>query len=515
MNAHPVPVVIVGAGPTGIAAATLLAQYGINSVVLERWESIYPQPRAVHLDDEIYRILARLGLAEEFATISRPCRGLRLVEPGPRVLAEFARHASGRHGYPEASMFDQPRLESLLRTNLSRYPPATIRANTEVTALGQAGIGPVRVDYTDRADGSQHSILAQYVLGCDGANSITRDSIGARMIDLRFEQRWLVVDVATETDLGQWEGVHQVCDPHRAATYMRVGTTHHRWEFRLLPGETAEDYRQVDRLHPLIAPWTESVGVDQLKIMRVAEYTFHAQLADRWRDRRVFLLGDAAHLTPPFIGQGMGAGMRDAMNLAWKLAGVLRGQLPDSALETHQAERKAHVRTMIRRAKLMGIAMTAGGQAGSLIRRVVAPRLRALSGRFTTETPPLRRSELVVRAPLRRALAGRLCPNARLQDGRRFDDVAAGRFTVLTSSEPSPAQRAHIEQRGAALVAARPGSELDRWLRRGRCVAAIVRPDATVLRAGRDLSALCDALPASRPRGNPLASHTGESAARK
>jgi 3-(3-hydroxy-phenyl)propionate hydroxylase len=240
--------------------------------------------------------------------------------------------------------------------------------------------------------------------------------------------------------------------------------------------------------------------------MRVAEYTFRAQVADRWRDRQVFLLGDAAHLTPPFIGQGMGAGMRDAMNVAWKLAGVLRGDLPGGVLETYQAERKPHVRTMIRRAKLMGIAMTAGGEAGSLVRRVVAPRLQHLSGLrlpvwdVTTETPPVGRSDLAVRPPLRRTLAGRLCPNARLDDGRRFDDVAAGRFAVVTSTDPSAAQRARVDQRGGVLVVTRPGSELDRWLRRGRSTAAIVRPDATVLSAGHDLSALCAALPASSAR---------------
>ncbi|MBV9140508.1 MAG: bifunctional 3-(3-hydroxy-phenyl)propionate/3-hydroxycinnamic acid hydroxylase, partial [Pseudonocardiales bacterium] len=300
MNGRPVPVVIVGAGPTGIAAATLLAQYGVESLVLERWESIYPQPRAVHLDDEIYRILARLGIADEFARISRLCRGLRLVDRSLRVLAEFGRQARGRHGYPEASMFDQPELESLLRANLGRHPIAIIRGNTEATGLAQDGAGLLRVECTDRVDGGHYCVLAHYVLGCDGANSMTRNSIGATMQDLRFQQRWLVADIATTTDLGQWEGVQQVCDPHRAATYMRVSTTHHRWEFRLLPGETADDYRCIDRLHRLIAPWTRGIGVDQLEIMRVAEYTFRAQVADRWRDRQVFLLGDAAHLTPPF-----------------------------------------------------------------------------------------------------------------------------------------------------------------------------------------------------------------------
>lgn len=505
MSTNAVPVVIIGAGPTGIAAATLLAQYGVECLVLERYGHIYPQPRAVHLDDEIYRILARLGIADEFARISWPCRGLRLVDRDMRVLAEFPRESRGRQGYPEASMFDQPELESLLRTNLGRHPIATIRGNTEVTGLAQDGAGLVRVECTDRVGGGHFSLLASYVLGCDGANSLTRTSIGATMQDLRFEQSWLVVDVAIDADLGQWEGVHQVCDPHRAATYMRVSATHHRWEFQLLAGETADDYRDIERLHPLVAPWTADIPADRLEIMRVAGYTFHAQVADRWRDRRIFVLGDAAHLTPPFIGQGMGAGMRDAMNLAWKLTGVLRGDLPGSVLETYEVERKPHVRTMIRRAKLMGTAMTAGGEAGSLLRRVVAPRLQQLSrlplpiSVGATETPPVGRSDLAVRAPLRRTLGGRQCPNASLDGGHRFDDVAAGRFAIVTSTDPTAAQRAHVDRRGGVLVVTRPGSELDRWLRAGRSTAAIVRPDATVLRAGSDLSALCEALPAFTP----------------
>ncbi len=169
-------------------------------------------------------------------------------------------------------MFDQPQLEGLLRTNLARSSDlVTLRANTEVTRLVQTDAG-VRIEYTDRVTGTAGSVLADYVLGCDGANSLTRTAIGplgTTMEDLDFEQRWLVVDVDTHADLGQWEGVHQVCDPHRAATYMQVSSTHHRFEFRLLPGETADDYGSIDRLQPLIAPWTTTTPLDQLEIRRV------------------------------------------------------------------------------------------------------------------------------------------------------------------------------------------------------------------------------------------------------
>ena len=175
MSTATVPVVIIGAGPTGLTAATLLGQYGVECLVLDRWESIYPQPRAVHLDDEIYRILARIGLREEFAAISRPLEGLRLVDRNMRVLGEFRRGtAEGKHGYPEANMYDQPELEALLRANLTHHPTVTIRGNADVTDVTQDGAGPVRVEVTDRATGVEETVTAEYVLGCDGANSLVR-----------------------------------------------------------------------------------------------------------------------------------------------------------------------------------------------------------------------------------------------------------------------------------------------------------------------------------------------------
>ncbi|MFF3856144.1 bifunctional 3-(3-hydroxy-phenyl)propionate/3-hydroxycinnamic acid hydroxylase [Micromonospora sp. NPDC002575] len=498
-----VPVVIVGAGPTGLTAATLLAGYGVECLVLERRAAAYPLPRAVALDDEVHRILARLGLREEFAAISRPHRGLRLVDRSLRVLAEFPRDVTpGRHGYPQGSLFDQPELEAILRRNLGRHGSATLRGNAEVTALTQDADG-VEVSVTDTVTDARDTVRAAYVLGCDGANGSTRAAIGVGMRDLGFTQRWLVVDVAAEVDLGHWEGVHQLCDPARAGTYLRVGRTRHRWEFLLAPGEAAADFRDPARLHPLVAPWTGKIPVAELAVVRVAEYTFRAQVADRWRDRRIFLLGDAAHLTPPFIGQGLGAGLRDAMNLAWKLAGVLDASLPESVLDTYEIERRQHASAMIRLAKLIGIAMTAGGRWGDLVRRVVTPRLRLVPGlqRLATdsETPALRRSALVRRPRLRRGVAGRLCPNAVLGGGLRFDDVAAGRFAIVTCTEPSAEQRAELTRRGAVVVGAPPGSELHRWLTGVRARAAVVRPDGTVLAAGRQLASLCRSLPGPPP----------------
>jgi 3-(3-hydroxy-phenyl)propionate hydroxylase len=493
-----VPVVIIGAGPTGVTAATLLAHYGIDCLVLERHNDVYPLPRAVHADDEISRILAHVGIYDEFVAISRPELGLRFLDPKLGVLAEVRRDQTSLNGFPQCNMFDQPELEAVLRANLKSHPGALLRGNADVTAITQRRDG-VRVDFTDKGSGAKRSVEAAYVLGCDGANSMVRSAIGGAMADLHFEQRWVVVDVDTDAQLHQWEGVHQVCNPQRAATYMRVGDHRYRWEFQLLDGETGADYKSIDDLLPLMSPWLGDTPADRLTLVRVTDYTFKAQVADRWRDRKVFILGDAAHTTPPFVGQGMGAGLRDALNLAWKLAGVLDNSLPDSVLGTYQQERKPHAAFMIRVAITVGWAMTAGGQLGNVLRRAVMPlllRLTQIPGRsIDGRTPPLHRSALVIKSRRPWELAGTLCPNPVLPQGIRLDDMMAHRFALITSAPLSDEQRKELNRRGAVVVSAARGGELDGWLREGRSTAAIVRPDSTVMQAGRSIDALCRAMP--------------------
>ncbi|WP_405540222.1 bifunctional 3-(3-hydroxy-phenyl)propionate/3-hydroxycinnamic acid hydroxylase [Streptomyces sp. NBC_00075] len=486
-----VPVVIVGAGPVGVTAALLLARRGVRSVVLERHQDVYPLPRAVATDDEICRILQAAGVGEEFTAITRPADGLRLLDPRHRVMAEFRRSRHGAHGYPQSSMFDQPELERLLRDALAERPECELRGGVEVTGVGPDTSGPVRVTYRD--DHGEHELRADAVLGCDGANSLTREAIGGVWEDLRFEERWTVVDVRTTAGVRCWEGVDQVCDPARPATFMRVGEDRYRWEFRL--GEGRETVRE------LVAPWLPPSYDGDFEVVRETQYTFRARVADRWRSGRVFLLGDAAHLTPPFVGQGLCSGIRDAYNLTWKLARVLRQGAEDGLLATYESERKPHARHVVRLAVAMGWAMT-GGQDGAaaLRRRALAaacriPGVTELAGRDLSR--PLTAGPLVRRG-LRRGLAGTYCPQPWVNvDGRRtrLDEVLGDSFTVLTATEPGPSLTAIAHGLGVRAVPVTglgDDGTLAAWLRAGDADAVLLRPDRVVMdvvpSGGRDFT---------------------------
>ncbi len=491
-NGADVPVVIVGAGPVGVTAALLLARRGVRSVVLERHQDVYPLPRAVATDDEVRRILQAAGVGQEFAAIARPANGLRLLDARHRVMAEFRRTENGLHGYPQTSMFDQPELERLLHDALTQHPECELRGGVEVISIGPDTGGPVRVTYRD--DDGEHELWADAVLGCDGANSLTREAIGAVWEDLRFEERWTVIDVRTDADVRCWEGVDQVCDPDRPATFMRVGEDRYRWEFRLREGEEQP-------VRELIGPWLPPSYDGDFEVVRETQYTFRARLADRWRSGRVFLLGDAAHLTPPFIGQGLCAGLRDAYNLTWKLARVLRQGGDERLLDTYESERKPHARHVIRLAVAMGWAMTGGQDSAAAIRRGALaaacriPGLTELAGRDLS--PPLT-TGLLVRRRLRKGLAGTHCPQPWITaDGRRsrLDEVLGDSFTILTTADPWPSLNALAHALGVRAVPVTglgDDGTLAAWLRAGRADAVLLRPDRVVMdvvpAGGRDFT---------------------------
>lgn len=470
----------MGAGPVGVAAALLLARRGVDVLVLDRHAAVYPQPRAVHLDDESLRVLQAAGVADAFAAVSRPMAGLRLLDGAHRTLVEF-RRGPGVHGWPQASMFTQPDLEALMRAELAGEPRARLRGGCELLHVEQRD-GSVRVVLRDLATREDEEVDADAVLGCDGANSTVRRLIGARMRDLGPTERWLVVDLESVEPLDVWPGVHQVCDPARPATFMPVAGSRYRAEFRLADDETAADLDLPVQL--------ACFGAAGAQVVRTAEYSYAAQVADRWRNGRVLLCGDAAHLTPPFIGQGLGLGLRDAHQLAWKLAAVLAGG-DEELLDTHQAERAPHAAALIRVAVLLGRLMTGGGRGAAVVRRLALGRVRRLPGLsdFTlgSRTPPLRRGRLVRRPRfVPGSPVGALVPQPTVAvDGMRvrLDDVLGEGWAVLTAGGPVPALADAAGVRVLRLGDG-PGElacpELVRWLR-GRSV--LVRPDRIVAAA--------------------------------
>ncbi|GAB6902848.1 bifunctional 3-(3-hydroxy-phenyl)propionate/3-hydroxycinnamic acid hydroxylase [Kineosporia succinea] len=456
-------IVVVGAGPVGMVTALLLARQGQPCLVLERRPEPYPLPRAVHLDDECARILQSASVATGFARISRPAAGLRLLDARHRPLAEFRRsRLVGVHGHPQASLFDQPALESLLAEAVSREPLISVRRGREVTGVDASG----RVLVDGRV------LTVDAVVGCDGASSVVRRALGARWRTLARDQTWFVADLAGRAPTREWDGVEQICDPARPATYLRVGEDRLRWEFRLRPGESAAE--MTERLGELVDPWTGD-GVGERQVLRTATYTFRAAVASHWRRGRVLLAGDAAHLTPPFIGQGLGAGLRDAANLTWKLARVLRGEAGDDLLDTYAAERVPHVTAQIRLSALAGALMAS--PATRLLRpvgRSAFVREKILAG----TSPPLRSGALTPWFP-RGTPIGAHVPQA-----HGGDDLLGPGFALLTRGDP-PAAGLH---RRAARLGARvirteaPGLDVvHRWMTTQATHAVLVRPDRVVI----------------------------------
>ncbi|SEQ95344.1 FAD-dependent monooxygenase [Actinokineospora terrae] len=414
-------VVVVGAGPVGLTVAALLGRCGVDVAVVEQHPAAYGLPRAVHLDGDAVRVLQAAGVGGRFRAVSRGMPGLRLVDPAGGVLAEFAR---GLGEFPESSMFHQPDLDRVLLDEVGDR----VRRGVTVTGVTDRGVR------TDRGD-----IDARFVLACDGADSFVRRHLGIASRELGRPQAWMVVDVRSRDELVDWGGVHQVCDRRRPATYMRVTGDHHRWEFRV-GGQ------------PRAAPWSGG------EVVRAATYTFRSRVARRWRVGPVFLLGDAAHEGPPFVGQGLGSGLRDAHNLAWKLALVLRGGDP-AVLDTYQSERLPQAVRTIRAAQVVGWALGAGPARRQLIRAAArVPGVAAAAGKLPT--PPLDPGPLVGGG----RLAGRVCPQWSTPDGWT-DDLLGDRPRVVDLDSP-----------------------YRDWLRAAGVRAALIRPDRIVLDTARSTS---------------------------
>ncbi len=346
------PVVVVGAGPNGLTTANLLARYGIDVLLIERNASTVQEPRAVSIDDESLRTMQAIGVVD--AVVSRVVLGYGsdYFSAGGSCFLRV-RPTAKEYGYPRRNAFRQPVFEQQLRDYFSAHAAGEGRSaawfSTELVDFRQ---GPDTVDLMlRRGDGSQVEVSTPYLVACDGGRSFVREKLGIKLSGSTFQERWLILDLEETRDRSRDTKVF--CDPARPCLSLPGPDGTRRYEFMLHEGETEPEVTSPECTRKLLIPH----GDENSPLRRSRVYTFHARMADRWMDRRIFLVGDAAHLTPPFAGQGMNSGIRDAHNLSWKLAAVIQGNLGQRLLETYEQERRNHAWEMILLALRMGKVM--------------------------------------------------------------------------------------------------------------------------------------------------------------
>ncbi|MGX4804178.1 bifunctional 3-(3-hydroxy-phenyl)propionate/3-hydroxycinnamic acid hydroxylase MhpA [Bradyrhizobium guangdongense] len=466
-------VVIVGRGPVGVTLANLLGLCGVRTLVLEREARTYHLPRAVHFDDECMRVFQTIGLADAILPHVILSPGMLFLDAAGKLLLDWSRPQTPTPmGWNLSYRFHQPDLEDVLISGLARWPHVTLRNRCDVFALDQDETG-VRVRYEDLSNGKPSEVRAHYVIGCDGARSLVRRFIGSAMDDLGFHERWLVIDVLLKRardDLGDYSLQH--CDSSRPATYVRGTGTRRRWEITVLPDEDSNDVAQPSKVWELLSRW---ITPQDAELERAAVYTFHSAIAEHWRSGRLLLAGDSAHQTPPFLGQGMCAGIRDAANLAWKLAAIIRGDATAGLLDTYQSERLPHVREFIELAiRLGGVINTKAIEAG-------------LAAGEARENAPVK---LDVKKPLLGPglalgdlpLAGHLAPQFVLKDGNRSDDRIGYSHVLLADSAGRPG----LSQAGINILTSDDAEGVGSWLHEHGLIAALVRPDRYIRATARN-----------------------------
>jgi 3-(3-hydroxy-phenyl)propionate hydroxylase len=358
-------VAIVGGGPAGVMAAKFCGEYGLSAAVFDGAENVYDLPRAVGMWDDVQRIVADAGLMDDVLPSMCDQTGAEFVDAEGNRLSgiELPADFLTPNGHPFIRGFHQPGFEQAIRRRLADHDGVSLFIYHEAEKFSQDADG-VNVVVRDLAGGGTKEVRAKWLIGCDGASSFVRRSCDISWDNIGYDQEWLVVDVTISGDVQLPPLMTQICDPARPTTVIPLPLGMHRWEFELLPGESREEMEAPDRVWSLLSRWMKpSDG----KIERAVVYRFHATIASTFRDGRIFLAGDSAHQTPPFMGQGLCSGMRDVNNLVWKLAAVAGGSASDALLDTYTDERRpmaiAMVKHSVNTGKLIDAwaAMGAGG----------------------------------------------------------------------------------------------------------------------------------------------------------
>jgi 3-(3-hydroxy-phenyl)propionate hydroxylase len=488
-------VAIIGAGPIGLMFANLLGAAGVDVVVLERNPDLLGLPRAIAYDAETLRLFAQVGLFDAIAPGLIPDPTVLYLNARGRKLMEMNVSRS-LYGQSPLGTFYQPNFERSLLAGLARFSNVSVAFAHHVVELEQ---DPVEARLRIIAPDGERWLTAEYVVACDGGASETRDKIGSRAVGSTYLERWLVVDARIEN-----HGVDKItfrCDPRRPAVQLPAVGSRVRWEFMQLPGEDANDLLREETVRSLLAPYHD---IGKVEVERKTVYAFHARVADRWRKGRVFLAGDAAHMMPPFAGQGMNGGMKDAVNLSWKLAAVLSGQASADILDTYEVERARNVRTMVNLSRRLGAVIMPTRPAVAALRDAAFACLNLSAGfrafiRRGGVLPPPQISRSALTASRRDAVIGQMAPQPEVAGpaGRAPLDhwLACHKWLLMgvgvdPAAELSKRDRSILEALGARSIAlnARSSDPMTlemgcedpgflAWAKRHRVRALLVRPD--------------------------------------
>ncbi|MFZ0228145.1 MAG: bifunctional 3-(3-hydroxy-phenyl)propionate/3-hydroxycinnamic acid hydroxylase [Mycobacterium sp.] len=480
-------VAVIGYGPTGATAANLLGQLGLKVLVIERDPDIYGRARAISTDEEVMRIWQSIGLDERLQRDMLPNRPLTFVDVHGVPFIDLKVSPRGA-GHPPQQFLYQPAVDHVLRDGVQRFRRVQVLLEHECLRAHPKD-DQVELMLADLRTDTLKRVHAGYVIAADGGSSPTRGQLGVGYTGRTYSERWVVIDTKVRRE---WDGHDKLrfhCNPARPTVDCPTPLGHHRWEYPARAGELEQELLRHEAIWKVLND--QGITDAHVEILRAVIYSHHVRVADRWRVGRIFLAGDAAHAMPPWIGQGMSAGVRDAANLCWKLGAVLQGQAPESLLDSYQAERKPHVTEVTRRACRAGRIITERNPAIAVLRNHVLrtlTRLRGLDYRLQRLTwiPDARYRQGFLATARHRALGWQIPqPWVTDADGARvrLDDLLAGRWIVLHIGElPLGAQ--------AWTVAGVPTVRIDEptlveWLRRKKAAAVVLRPDGFIYAAAK------------------------------